>query len=129
LRETINEASRTFHADKSIPKDLMDCMDELDKECQSAQKAMSSQDENLIRQCIDDMEERRSRRARRFEQAGAVDAKVKGAVDTMHRTFRSKEAAALIGRPSLRSAILADNSPESTIPSEPSVCALASIRS
>jgi phage shock protein A len=84
LQQTISEASRTLHADKSAPKDLMDCMDELDKECQSAQQAMSSQDEDLIRQCIDDMEEIGDRAERACEQAAAVDGKVKRAVSTMH---------------------------------------------
>jgi len=84
LQQTISEASRTVHADKSIPKDLVDCMDQLDKEVQSAQQAVSSKDENLIRQCIDDMEEIGDRAERACEQAGAVDGKVKRAVDAMH---------------------------------------------
>jgi len=98
LQQTISEASRTVHADKSIPKDLVDCMDQLDKEVQSAQQAVSSKDENLIRQCIDDMEEMRSRRA--CLRAGGCCRRQGQACSRCDalRTFRSEEAVALTRR-------------------------------
>jgi hypothetical protein len=58
LQQTSSEASRTCHADASIPKDLMNCVDELDKECKSAKQFMSSKDEDQIRQSVDDLESR-----------------------------------------------------------------------
>ncbi len=84
LQQTIGAASRTLHADKSVPQDLMDCMDELDKECQSAQQAMGSQDQNRMRQCIDDMELLGDRAEQACKQAGSLDGKVKQAVSSMH---------------------------------------------
>ncbi|WP_354682983.1 hypothetical protein [Cupriavidus necator] len=84
LQQTISEASRTCHADSSIPPDLMNWVDELDKECQSAKKTMSSQDEDRIRQCVDDLERIGDRAERACQQAGGLDTKVKDAITTMH---------------------------------------------
>lgn len=84
LQQTIGEASRVCHADATIPKDLMNSMDELDKECQSATRVMSSSDEDRIRQCVDDLERIGDRAERACEQAGMLDTKVKDAVSSMH---------------------------------------------
>jgi phage-related protein len=84
LQQTISEASRTMHADSSTPQDLMNWMDELEKECSSASKVMASSDEDRIRQCVDDLERIGDRAERACEKAGNVDAKVKDAVNSMH---------------------------------------------
>ncbi|CAG9170987.1 hypothetical protein LMG23992_01900 [Cupriavidus laharis] len=84
LQQTVSEASRICHSDATLPKDLMSWMDELDKECQSATRVMSSRDEDRIRQCVDDLERIGDRAERACEQAGSLDAKVKDAVSSMH---------------------------------------------
>jgi hypothetical protein len=84
LQQTVTEASRTCHADATIPKDLMNWVDELDKECKSAKKIMSSKDEDRIRQCVDDLERIGDRAERACQQAGGLDAKIMGAVSSMH---------------------------------------------
>ena len=84
LQQTISDASRTCHADKTIPADLMSRMDELDKECKSAKKVMVSKDEDRIRQCVDDLERIGDRAERACQQAGSLDARIKDAVSLMH---------------------------------------------
>ncbi|MET3624931.1 hypothetical protein [Burkholderia ambifaria] len=84
LQQTVSEASRTCHADRTIPKDLINWVDELDKECKSAKKLMSSNDEDRIRQCVDDLERIGDRAERACQQAGSLDAKIMNAVSTMH---------------------------------------------
>jgi hypothetical protein len=84
LQQTVSDASRTCHGDKSIPADLMDSIDELDKECNSAKKVMSSSDEDRIRQCVDDLERIGDRAERACQQAGRLDARIKDAVTSMH---------------------------------------------
>ena len=84
LQQTISEASRTCHADKTVPKDLMNYMDELDKECKSAKTVMSSKDQDRMRQRVDDLERIGARAERACEQAGGIDSKIKQAVSTMH---------------------------------------------
>jgi hypothetical protein len=49
LQQTVSEASRTCHADATIPRDLMKWVDKLDNECKSAKKVMSSRDDSRIR--------------------------------------------------------------------------------
>jgi hypothetical protein len=84
LQQTVSDASRTCHADKSIPSDLMNWVDELDKECKSAKKVMSSKDEDRIRQYVDDLERMGDRAERACQQAGSLNAKIKDAVSSMH---------------------------------------------
>ena len=84
LQQTVSEASRMCHGDATLPKDLMTWMDELDKECKSATKAVSSKDEDRIRQCVDDLERIGDRAERACQQAGGLDAKIKDAVTSMH---------------------------------------------
>ncbi|WP_432260390.1 hypothetical protein [Cupriavidus sp. TMH.W2] len=84
LQQTISEASRTCHADARIPQDLMNWVDELDKECKSASKVASSKDQDRIRQWVDDLERIGDRADRACQQAGGLDAKIKDAVSSMH---------------------------------------------
>ncbi|MGU7769063.1 hypothetical protein ACV229_02625 [Burkholderia sp. MR1-5-21] len=84
LQQTVSEASRTCHSDKTIPKDLMNWMDELDRECKSAKKVIASHDEGRIRQWVDDLERIGDRAERACQQAGGLDAKIRSAVTSMH---------------------------------------------
>lgn len=85
LQQTVSETARTLHADATIPKDLMGCMDELDKECRSAsKKVMSSHDEDRIRQWVDDLERIGDRAEHACQQASGLDTKVKTAITSMH---------------------------------------------
>jgi hypothetical protein len=84
LQQTVSEASRTCHSDKTIPKDLMNWMDQLDKECKSTSKVIASHDEERIRQWVDDLERIGDRAERACAQAGSLDAKITNAVSSMH---------------------------------------------
>ncbi|GAB3629385.1 hypothetical protein PTE30175_03782 [Pandoraea terrae] len=84
LQQTVSEAYRTCHTDATIPKDLVNWVDELDKECKSAKKIMSSKDEDRIRQCVDDLERIGDRADRACQQAYGLDVKIKDAVTSMH---------------------------------------------
>ena len=84
LQQTVSEASRTMHADATIPQHLVKWMDELEKECKSAKKILSSKDEDRIRQCVDDLERIGDRAERACQQAGSLDARIKDAVSSMH---------------------------------------------
>ena len=84
LQQTVSEASRTCHADATTPKDLMKWMDELDNECKSAKKVMSSRDEDRIRQWVDDLERIGDRAERACQKAGGLNARIMDAVSSMH---------------------------------------------
>lgn len=84
LQQTVGEASKAIHAESAIPKDLMSCIDELDKECKSAKKVMSSRNEGRIRQCVDDLERIGDRAEHYCQEAGGLNSRVKDAVSSMH---------------------------------------------
>ncbi|NPT61250.1 hypothetical protein [Paraburkholderia elongata] len=84
LQQTVSEASQTCHAAATIPKDLMKWVDEIDNECKSAKKVMSSRDEGRIRQWVDDLERIGDRAERACQQAGGLDARITNAVSSMH---------------------------------------------
>jgi hypothetical protein len=84
LQQTISEASRACHSGQSIPQDLVDCVEQLDKQCKSAKSVMSSQDQGRMRQCVDDLESMGDRAKRACQSAGGLDANVKQAVTSLH---------------------------------------------
>ncbi|MEJ8796586.1 hypothetical protein WKR88_09875 [Trinickia caryophylli] len=84
LQQTISEATNTCHSANSVPQDLMKCVDELDRQCQTAQSAISSQDQSRIQQCIDQMEATGDRAEKACRSASGVDSKVKQCVDSLH---------------------------------------------
>jgi phosphate uptake regulator len=84
LQQTVSEASRTCHADSAAPNDLMNWMDELEKECQSAMKVMATSDEERMRQCIEDLERIGDRAERACEQANSVTESTRDAITSMH---------------------------------------------
>ena len=84
IQQTISEASRSCRSAQSVPQDLKSCVEELNEECQTAQSAMQSQDEDRMRECIDSLEEIGDRAERACQKAGNVDSDLKRAVSTMH---------------------------------------------
>jgi hypothetical protein len=84
LEQTIEKASQACHADATLPKELMDCVDQLDKKTEGAKKIMESKDENRIRQWVDDLEQVGDRAEQACQRATKVDAKVKSAVTSVH---------------------------------------------
>lgn len=83
LQQTVSDTSRACHTDKTIPADLMNSMDELDRECRSAKKVMSSRDLDRIRLWVDDLEQIGDRAERACQQAGGLDDRIRDAVRSM----------------------------------------------
>ena len=85
VQQTIQNASQACRQATSLPMDLKDCIQQLDQKSGQAQQMMQSQDENQIRQCIDDLEELGDKAKDACERSGAVDNNVKNAVLQAHR--------------------------------------------
>ena len=84
LEQTIDSASKACHADATLPTDLIECVDRLDKQSASAKTVMASNDQDRMRQFVDDLEQLGDRAEKACERAGNVDAKVKSAVSSVH---------------------------------------------
>ncbi len=86
IEQTIHEASRACQSATPVPMDLKDCIQKLDQQSEQARDIIQqSQDENRIRQCVEDLEQLGDRAKAACEQAGNVDGKLKTAVMQAHR--------------------------------------------
>ena len=85
LDQIINRAARAISEDKSVPKELKDCMHQLGSQSRRAQQAlMQAQDAETLMQCIDDLEESSDRADRACENARNVGAQTKAAIHLAH---------------------------------------------
>lgn len=85
VENTIHEAAQRCQATVTVPMDLKDSLQQLDQMTAQAQQAMQSQDENRIRQCVDDLEELGDRARDACEQSGNLDGELRNAVMQAHR--------------------------------------------
>jgi methyl-accepting chemotaxis protein len=85
IEQAIQQAAQACQSASSVPTDLKNCVQELDQKSGQARQTMQSQDENQLRQCVDDLEQIGDRAKDACERAGDVDATVKNAVLQAHR--------------------------------------------
>lgn len=86
IEQTIHHASQACQEAILLPMDLKDSIQHLDeKSGQARQMMQQAQDEDSIRQCIDDLEQLGDRAKDACERAGTVDDEVKSAVMQAHR--------------------------------------------
>ncbi|HEY8102421.1 MAG TPA: hypothetical protein VIF82_16905 [Burkholderiaceae bacterium] len=84
IQQSIQQASQACQSSSNVPSDLKDCIQQLDSQSSSAQQVMQSQDENQIRQCVDDLEQLGDRARDACQQSQNVDGQLKQAVMQAH---------------------------------------------
>ena len=84
-RRAIDQAAQACKTQRSLPQDLRDSLQQLDQRSSEAQQVMQSQDEDQIRQCVDELEQISDRAERAVQEAGSIDSEVRNAVDQAHR--------------------------------------------
>lgn len=85
-QESIHQAAERCQTVDSIPMDLKDSIQQLDQKAIHAQQILQSQDENQIRQCVDDLEQLGDRAKDACENAPAdIDSQLRSAVMQAHR--------------------------------------------
>ena len=85
IEQTIQQAAQACQSAGGVPTELKSCVQELDQKSGQARQTMQSQDENQLRQCVDDLEQIGDRAKDACERAGNVDVTVKNAVLQAHR--------------------------------------------
>ncbi|HJV52998.1 MAG TPA: hypothetical protein VJ652_16135 [Noviherbaspirillum sp.] len=85
VENTIHHAVECCQSATSLPMDLKDSIQQLDQRAMQARSLIQSQDENQIRQCIDDLEELGDRAKDACESSGNVDGELRSAVMQAHR--------------------------------------------
>lgn len=85
VEQTIHQAAQRCQSAMSVPMDLKDSIQQLDQRTIQARDMMQSQDENQIRQCIDELEEMGDRARDACEHSGSVDSELRNAIMQAHR--------------------------------------------
>lgn len=85
IENTIHQAAQQCASAASVPMDLKDSIQQLDQKTSQARQTMQSQDENQIRQCVDDLEELGDRAKDACEQSDNIDGNLRNAVMQAHR--------------------------------------------
>ncbi len=86
IEQTIHQASEACQRAGSVPSDLQSSIQQLDERSEQArQELQQSEDEESIRQCVDELEELGDRAKDACERAGDVDQNLKKAVLQAHR--------------------------------------------
>ena len=84
---TIHEAARRCQSAQAVPMDIKNCMQELDQRIgQARNMVQSSQDEQQVRQYVDDLEQLGDRAKDACEHSqGNIDDELKSAIMQAHR--------------------------------------------
>lgn len=86
IENTIHDAAKRCQTAQAVPMDLKDSLQQLDQKAINARNILQSQDENQIRQCVDELEELGDRARDACEaSSGNVDGDLKSAIMQAHR--------------------------------------------
>lgn len=85
VENTIHHAAERCQSATSLPMDLKDSIQQLDQMTMQARNTIQSQDENQIRQCIDNLEELGDRAKDACEHSPNLDGELRSAVMQAHR--------------------------------------------
>lgn len=85
VENTVHHAAECCQSITSLPMDLKDSIQQLDQRMMQARNTIQSQDENQIRQCIDDLEELGDRAKDACEHSPNLDGELRSTVMQAHR--------------------------------------------
>ena len=86
IEQAIQRASQACQADPSAPEELKESVRELDDQSRQAHEFLQGdENEEAVRQCIDDLEETGDRAKQACESAGNVSRQLRDAVLTAHQ--------------------------------------------
>ncbi|HEY9396824.1 MAG TPA: hypothetical protein VIQ28_04275 [Burkholderiales bacterium] len=84
VEKCIDDADSACQQSASAPQQLRDSIRQLDQRSDRARQLLQEQDENKIRQCVNEMEELSDRALQACNQAGNIDSKLQQAVQQTH---------------------------------------------
>lgn len=86
VEKTIHQAAQRCESAQAVPMDIKNCLQQLDQQASRARNMMQSQDENQIRQCVDDLEQLGDRAKDACEHSsGNIDTGLRDAIMQAHR--------------------------------------------
>ncbi|MBA5605294.1 hypothetical protein H3H36_07975 [Duganella sp. FT3S] len=84
VEHAIGQASQACSAERNVPGELRDCIERLDKQADMAKDVLQSNDENRIRQMVNDLELLGDRAKRVCSSGADLTPQMKTAVNHMH---------------------------------------------
>lgn len=87
IQQNIQQASQACQSSQNVPEDLKQAIQQLDSQSSSAQQTMQSQDQQQIRQCVEDLEELGDRARDACQNSQNVDGQLKQAVMQVHNSL------------------------------------------
>lgn len=85
IERSVHEAAQACASSSNIPQDLKQCITQLDQKTTQAEQVMQSQDENRIRECVDQLEELGDRAKMACQKSGdGINSELKNAVMQAH---------------------------------------------
>jgi hypothetical protein len=87
IEQSIQQASQACQSASDVPEDLKQCIQQLDSQTSSARQVMQSQDEDQIRECVDNLEQLGDRARDACQQSQSVDGSLKQAVMQAHSSL------------------------------------------
>ena len=86
IEQAIHQAARACEHASGVPMDVKDSIQQLEHKTQQARTVMQqADDENTVRQCVDDLEQLGDRARDACQQAGKVDEELNNVVMQVHR--------------------------------------------
>ena len=86
IEQTIHQASQACEHASGVPMEVKDSIQQLEHKSQQARTVMQQpENEDNVRQCIDDLEQLGDRARDACQQAGKVDDQLSSAVMQVHR--------------------------------------------
>lgn len=85
IDRSIEQATKACQADTNVPQEVKDCVQQLDQQSDQFKQVLQSQDENRIRQSVDNLEQIGDRAEQALQRASNVNNQVKSAVTQVHQ--------------------------------------------
>jgi uncharacterized coiled-coil DUF342 family protein len=89
VEHAVHQANQACQGGTNIPRDLQDCVQQLDRQTSQATQVIQSQDQTRIIQCVDDLEQLSDRAKEVVERSRNVDGGVRDAIMQAHRELSS----------------------------------------
>ncbi|MFP5391886.1 MAG: hypothetical protein ACLGI6_10115 [Gammaproteobacteria bacterium] len=84
IQQAIGTAAQTCKSEAGAPRQLKDCIEQLDRQSSQASQVMQSSDESRIRQCVNDLESLGDEAKRVCRNEAQMSPQLKEAVMRVH---------------------------------------------
>lgn len=89
IESSVQQIKRAVQSQANLPRELQECVQQLDQKTSQTKQALQSKDEQRIVQCVDDLEQTSDRAKQSCAQGQDVDENVRKAIMQAHDELSS----------------------------------------